>query len=136
VSFLMDISRLTEYFFSKCRLFVFRSFFYHFFHSFLTANIFFFISDIYRLCMCAFELSFPFILPFISPRAINPFLLLTRTSVTTRLINFRSRSPVFFLSPPFWLATLDCSWSIPPPGASFIFHVYRVASSSRLMNRF
>lgn len=57
----------------------------------------------------AIELSFPFTLPFISPRAINPFLLLTRASVTTGLIYFRSRSPAFFLSPPFDVATLDCS---------------------------
>lgn len=57
----------------------------------------------------AIELSFPFTLPFISPRAINPFLLLTRANVTTRLIYFRSRSLVFFLSPPFDVATLDCS---------------------------
>jgi len=105
VTFLMDIARLTEYFFSKCRLlFVLRSFFYHFFYSFFTANVFSLVSEIafYGLYMCVFELSFPFILSFISPQAINPFLLLTRVSVTTRLINFRSRSPVFFLSPPFW----------------------------------
>lgn len=59
--------------------------------------------------MWAIELSFPFTSPFISPRAINPFLLLTLMSVTTRLIYFRSRSPTFFLSPPFDVATLDCS---------------------------
>jgi len=59
--------------------------------------------------MWMIELSFPFTLPFISPRAINPFLLLTRASITTCLIYFRSRSPMFFLSPPFDVATLNCS---------------------------